>query len=88
MDFLEKFSSKYFEQIEDTNKLQNDFEILQSEYEREQQIRQQFEKQFNEANKLIEMVEISIFAKFSYLINLLLGSYKTFTKIKKLCCIS
>jgi len=71
MDFAEKFITKYSEQTEENNKLRLlnsqkheeniklrfDFSLLQAKYEKEQQIRNQFEKQFHETNKLIEMVD-------------------------------
>ncbi len=73
MDFSEKFTTKYSEQIEENDKLRLlnsqkheenvklrfDVSLLQAKYEKEQQIRNQFERQFHEANKLIELVDFS-----------------------------
>ena len=70
MDNLEKSVSQYFDENtqlslsdsqnqEETVQLQSDFSSLQAEYQKEQQMRHHFEKQFNEANKLIEMVNFS-----------------------------
>ena len=73
MEFSEKFTTKYSEQIEENNKLRLlnnrkqdenvkllfDLSLIKAEYEKEQQMRNQFEHQYNEANKLIEKVYIS-----------------------------
>jgi hypothetical protein len=71
MDFSEKFATKYSEQLEENNKLRLfntekqeenvkllfELTLLKGEHEKETQMRNQYEKQFNEANKLIEMVD-------------------------------
>jgi hypothetical protein len=71
MDLSEKFTVQYSEQIEENNKLRLlntqkheenmklmfDLSLLKAECEKEKQMRDQFEKQFNEKNKLIEMVD-------------------------------
>jgi len=71
MDLSEKFTAQYSAQIEENNKLRLintqkheenmklmfDLSLLKAEYEKEKQMRDQFEKQFNEKNKLIEMVD-------------------------------
>jgi hypothetical protein len=70
MDSLENFVSQYADdnnqlslsdtqQQEDVIKLQSDFSLLQAEYKKEQHMRNHFEKQLNEVNKLVEMVNIS-----------------------------
>jgi len=103
MEFSEKFTSKYSEQIEENNKLrllnnQKQEEnmklvfavsLTKAEYEREQQMRNQFENQYNEANKVIEQVEISILKNMEFKNeDFFAGSFETFAKIKKLCIIS
>jgi predicted nuclease with TOPRIM domain len=85
MNLTEKLTAKYSEQSEENAQLQVDISFLQSEYKKEQQMRHQFEKKFNEANKLIEMVKVLIL-KFNT--EDCLGSFKTHTKTKKLCFIS
>jgi len=71
MNFSEKFTTKYSEQIEENNrlrllttqkheenvKLRFEFSLLQAKYENEQQIRNQFEGQLYEINQPIEMVD-------------------------------
>jgi hypothetical protein len=70
MDFFEKFTAKYSEHTEENNKLRLlntqkqeenvkllfDLSLIKAEYEKEQQMRHQFEQQFNEANNVIEQV--------------------------------
>jgi hypothetical protein len=76
MDNLENFVSQYTEDAkqiclldlqnqEESIKLQSDLSLIQIEYQKEQQLRHHFEKQFNEANKLIEMVNFSSYSKIS-----------------------
>ncbi len=71
MNFSEKFTIKYSEQIEENNrlrllttqkheenvKLRFEFSLLQAKYENEQQICNQFEGQLYEINQPIEMVD-------------------------------
>jgi len=57
MNFSEKFTTKYSEQIEENVKLRFEFSLLQAKYENEQQIRNQFEGQLYEINQPIEMVD-------------------------------
>ncbi len=72
MNNLENFVSQYSDPIclsdtqeqEETLKLQSDFSLLQAEYKKEQQMRHHFEKQYNEANKLIEMVNFLSYSRF------------------------
>ncbi|CAF2660495.1 unnamed protein product [Rotaria sp. Silwood2] len=68
MDFAEKFTAKYAEQAEENNKLRLlnsqkqdenvkllvDLSLSKAEHEKEHQLRNQFEKQFIEANQVIE----------------------------------
>ncbi|CAF0804713.1 unnamed protein product [Rotaria sordida] len=68
MDFSEKFTNNYAKQAEENNKLRLlnnqkqdenvklfvDLSLAKAEYEKEQQMRNQFEKQFIEANQVIE----------------------------------
>ena len=67
MDNLENFVSQFsddnnqvgspdIQQQEDMIKIQSDLSLLQAEYKKEQHMRQHFEKQLNEMNKLVEMV--------------------------------
>ncbi|UJR08807.1 hypothetical protein I4U23_013062 [Adineta vaga] len=68
MDFSEKFADKYSEQNEETTKLRFlnnrkqdenvkllfDMSVVKAEYEKEQQMRTQYEQQLSEANKAME----------------------------------
>ncbi|CAF4651275.1 unnamed protein product, partial [Rotaria sp. Silwood1] len=68
MDFSEKFTAKYAEQAEENNKLRLlnsqkqdenvkllvNLSLAKAEYEKEQQMRNEFERQFIEANQVIE----------------------------------
>ncbi|CAF1608880.1 unnamed protein product [Rotaria magnacalcarata] len=68
MDFSEKFTAKYSEQVEENNKLRLlnnqkqdenvkllvDLSLSKAEFEKERQVRGEYEKQYNEANQVIE----------------------------------
>ena len=70
MDFSEKFTVKYSEQVEENNKLRLlnnqkqdenvkllvDLSLSKADFEKEQQVRSEYEKQYNEANQVIEQV--------------------------------
>jgi hypothetical protein len=70
MDFSEQFSLKYAQQSEENTKLRLlnnqkqdenikllfDLSVSKAEYEKEQQMRSQYENQLNEANKVMEQV--------------------------------
>lgn len=56
MDFSENITAKLTEQTEENNKLISDLSLVKADYEKEQQMRIQFEKQSDEATKLMEMV--------------------------------
>lgn len=58
MDFSENITAKYSEQTEENQRLISDISSLKDEYEREHQTRIQYERQLEEANKLMEMVKI------------------------------
>jgi hypothetical protein len=100
MDFSEKLSAKYSEQNEENNKLRLinnlkqdenvkllfDISLTKAEYEKEQQVRNQFEKQLSEANQIIEQVNLYL-TEYQIVNKEFSGSVETFTKIKKLCIV-